>query len=144
MDLNTDLGESFGRWHLGADDPLLKLTTSANVACGFHAGDPSTMRAVCASAAARGVAVGAHVGYRDLAGFGRRHIAYRADVLFDEVHYQIAALDGIARTSGTALSYVKPPAALYNTALDDPGQAGAVVAAVRVYNPDLAIVCLPD
>src|SRR6266542_1669899 len=144
MDLNADLGESFGAWRIGADDALLKLVTSANVACGFHAGDPSTMRAVCASAAARGVAVGAHVGYRDLAGFGRRHIAYQARELSDEVLYQITALDGMARTSGTAVSYVKPHGALYNTALDDPGQAGAVVAAVRAYNPDLAILCLPD
>src|SRR6266545_4181421 len=138
MDLNADLGESFGAWRIGADDALLKLVTSANVACGFHAGDPSTMRAVCASAAARGVAVGAHVGYRDLAGFGRRHIAYQARELSDEVLYQITALDGMARTSGTAVSYVKPHGALYNTALDDPGQAGAVVAAVRAYNPDRA------
>src|SRR6266545_3514103 len=135
MDLNADLGESFGAWRIGADDALLKLVTSANVACGFHAGDPSTMRAVCASAAARGVAVGAHVGYRDLAGFGRRHIAYQARELSDEVLYQITALDGMARTSGTAVSYVKPHGALYNTALDDPGQAGAVVAAVRAYTP---------
>src|SRR5262245_12342046 len=144
MDLNADLGESFGAWRVDADDALLKLVTSANVACGYHAGDPGTMRAVCASAGARGVAVGAHVGYRDLAGFGRRHIAYQAQELSDEVLYQIAALDGIARASGTAVSYVKPHGALYNTALDDPGQAGAVVAAVRAYNPDLAILCLPD
>jgi UPF0271 protein len=102
------------------------------------------MRAVCASAAARGVAVGAHVGYRDLAGFGRRHIAYQAQELSDEVLYQIAALDGIARASGTAVGYVKPHGALYTAALDDPVQAGAVVAAVRAYNPDLAILCLPD
>src|SRR6266508_2176833 len=101
MDLNADLGESFGAWRIGADDALLKLVTSANVACGFHAGDPSTMRAVCASAAARGVAVGAHVGYRDLAGFGRRHIAYQARELSDEVLYQITALDGMAPTSGS-------------------------------------------
>src|SRR6266511_4104758 len=125
MDLNADLGESFGAWRIGADDALLKLVTSASVA-------------------ARGVAVGAHVGYRDLAGFGRRHIAYQARELSDEVLYQITALDGMARTSGTAVSYVKPHGALYNTALDDPGQAGAVVAAVRAYNPDLAILCLPD
>jgi UPF0271 protein len=144
MDLNADLGESFGSWRLGADDPLLKLITSANVACGFHAGDPVTMRAVCASAAARGVAVGAHVGYRDLAGFGRRYIAYELPELSDEILYQVAALDGIARASGTAVGYVKPHGALYNTALDDPGQAGAVVAAVRAYDPDLAVLCLPD
>jgi 5-oxoprolinase (ATP-hydrolysing) subunit A len=144
MDLNADLGESFGAWRVDADGALLKLVTSANVACGFHAGDPGTMRAVCTIAAARGVAVGAHVGYRDLAGFGRRYIAYQTQELSDEILYQIAALDGIARASGTAVTYVKPHGALYNTALDDPGQAGAVVAAVRAYHPDLAVLCLPD
>ncbi len=143
MDLNADLGESFGSWRMGADGALLALVTSANVACGFHAGDPGTMRAVCAGAAARGVAVGAHVGYRDLAGFGRRHIAYESRELSDEILYQIGALDGIARASGTAVGYVKPHGALYNTALDDPGPAGAVVAAVRAYRPDLAVLCLP-
>src|SRR5262249_60846157 len=99
MDLNADLGENFGAWRIGADDALLKLVTSANVACGFHAGDPGTMRAVCVSAAARGVAVGAHVGYRDQAGFGRRYIAYQTQELSDEILYQIAALHGIAPSS---------------------------------------------
>jgi 5-oxoprolinase (ATP-hydrolysing) subunit A len=144
MDLNADLGEGFGAWACADDESLLKLVTSANVACGFHAGDPGAMRAVCASAVGRGVAIGAHVGYRDLAGFGRRHIAYRADELADDVLYQLAALDGIARTTGSWVAYVKPHGALYHTALDDLVQAGAVVAAVCSYSRDLAMLCMPD
>jgi UPF0271 protein len=144
MDLNADLGEGFGAWTVADDDALLKLVTSANVACGFHAGDPSIMRAVCTGAAARGVAVGAHVGYRDLAGFGRRPMAYRAVELADDVLYQLAALDGVARSAGTAVSYVKPHGALYHAAVDDPVQAGAVVAAMRSYDPGLGLLCLPD
>jgi UPF0271 protein len=143
MDLNADLGEGFGVWRLGDDELLLELVTSANVACGFHAGDPATMRSVCATAATRGVAVGAHVAYRDLAGFGRRHIAYQPAELTADVLYQLAALDGIARATGAAVGYVKPHGALYHAVLDDPGQAGAVVAAIRDYNPSLAVLCLP-
>lgn len=143
MDLNADLGEGFGAWSAGNDGVLLKLITSANVACGFHAGDPSIMRDVCSQASARGVAVGAHVGYRDLAGFGRRHIAYRASELADEVLYQIAALDGIAQSAGTRVRYVKPHGALYNIAFDDPVQAAAVVVAVAVYDARLAVLGMP-
>ena len=97
VDLNSDLGEGFGRWTLGDDDAMLDLVTSANVACGFHAGDPSILRRVCASAAERGVAIGAQVGHRDLAGFGRRHIEVDPAELVDEVIYQIGALDAFAR-----------------------------------------------
>lgn len=143
MDLNADLGEGFGAWRLGDDDGLLDVVTSANVACGFHAGDPGTMRRVCAGAAARGVAVGAQVAYRDLAGFGRRRIDYAPGELADDVLYQLAALDGIARAEGTRVRYVKPHGALYNVAADDDGQAGAVVAAVRDYDPGLAVLGLP-
>jgi 5-oxoprolinase (ATP-hydrolysing) subunit A len=143
MDLNADLGEGFGPWRMGDDDALLKIVTSANVACGFHGGDPVTMRAVCATAAAHGVAVGAHVAYRDLAGFGRRYMAYEPDELTADVLYQIAALDGIARAAGTAVSYVKPHGALYHAAASDPVQAQAVLAAVRAYDPDLAVLSLP-
>jgi UPF0271 protein len=143
MDLNADLGEGFGPWPMGDDDALLGVVTSANVACGFHAGDPSRMRAVCAVAAQRGVAVGAHVAYRDLAGFGRRYIAYEPAELTADVLYQIAALDGIARAAGTAVSYVKPHGALYHAAARDPVQAGAVLAAIRAYDPALAVLCLP-
>ncbi|HEY3505522.1 MAG TPA: 5-oxoprolinase subunit PxpA [Actinocatenispora sp.] len=143
MDLNSDLGEGFGRWTLGDDDALLAVVTSANVACGFHAGDPSTMRRVTAAALARGVAVGAQVGYRDLAGFGRRHIAYEPDELTDDVLYQLAALDGFCRAAGGRVTYVKPHGALYNTAVRDDGQAAAVVRAVREYDDGLPVLGLP-
>src|SRR5215218_7727363 len=100
MDLNADLGEGFGAWRLGDDRALLDLVTSANVACGFHAGDALTMRRVCEWAADRGVAIGAQVGYRDLAGFGRRRIDYELPELRDEIIYQIAALEGFCRLQG--------------------------------------------
>jgi UPF0271 protein len=143
MDLNADLGEGFGIWRLGDDEALLDLITSANVACGFHAGDPSTMRRICAVAAQRGVTVGAQVGYRDLAGFGRRRIEYAFDDLRDEVIYQIGALDAFCRVAGTSVRYVKPHGALYNTAAIDESQAAAVVAAVTGYDPTLPLLCLP-
>jgi len=143
MDLNADLGEGFGRWELGDDDALLEIVTSANVACGFHAGDPLTMRSVCAEAARRGVSVGAQVSYRDLAGFGRRYIAYEPAELTADVLYQLAALDGIAQAHGTRVRYVKPHGALYHAAAGDPAQAGAVAAAVRAYDPELPVLSLP-
>jgi UPF0271 protein len=142
MDLNADLGEGFGAWAVTDDASLLKLVTSANVACGFHAGDPSIMRSVCGDAAARGVAIGAHVGYGDLAGFGRRYIEYDARTLTDAVLYQLAALDGIARSVGSTVTYVKPHGALYHAALEDTTQASAIVSAIRSYNPQLAVLCL--
>jgi UPF0271 protein len=143
MDLNADLGEGFGRWELGDDDALLEIVTSANVACGFHAGDPLTMRSVCAQAARRGVSVGAQVSYRDLAGFGRRYIAYEPAELTADVLYQLAALDGIARAHGTRVRYVKPHGALYHAAAGDPVQAGAVAAAVAAYDTGLPVLSLP-
>ncbi|MFI7662456.1 LamB/YcsF family protein [Micromonospora parva] len=143
MDLNADLGEGFGIWRLGDDDALLDLVTSANVACGFHGGDPSTMRRVCEGAARRGVAVGAQVGYRDLAGFGRRHIAYDFAELRDEVTYQLGALDAFCRLFRTRVRYLKPHGALYHAASIDESQAAAVVAAVTGYNPELPVLCLP-
>ena len=143
IDLNADLGEGFGMWRLGDDDALLEVITSANVACGFHAGDPGIMRRVCELAAAGGVAVGAQVSYRDLAGFGRRRIDYAYADLRDDVLYQIAALDGIARVAGTRVRYVKPHGALYNTAVVDEGQARAVVDAVASYDSRLPVLALP-
>jgi UPF0271 protein len=143
IDLNADLGEGFGRWTLGDDEALLDIVTSANVACGFHAGDSSTMRRICRAAAERGVAIGAQVGYRDLAGFGRRRIEYDLDELCDDVLYQIGALEVFCRIAGERVRYVKPHGALYNTAAVDEGQASAVVAAVRSYDPGLPILCLP-
>jgi UPF0271 protein len=143
IDLNADLGEGFGVWRLGDDDALLGIVTSANVACGFHAGDPSTMRRVCAAAAESGVAVGAQVSYRDLAGFGRRFIDIEPGELADDVLYQLAALDGIARASGTRVSYVKPHGALYNAAVHHEDQARAVVDAVVSYGAGLPLLGLP-
>ncbi|TYB34835.1 LamB/YcsF family protein [Micromonospora sp. AP08] len=143
MDLNADLGEGFGIWRLGDDEALLGLVTSANVACGFHGGDASTMHRVCAAAARRGVAVGAQVGYRDLAGFGRRHIAYDFAVLRDETVYQLGALDAFCRLAGTRVRYLKPHGALYHAAACDEVQAAALVAAVSGYDHDLPVLCPP-
>ncbi len=144
MDLNADVGEGFGIWRLGDDAGLLDVVTSANVACGFHAGDAVTMRRVCAMAAERGVAVGAQVSYRDLAGFGRRRIEYAFDELRDDVIYQLAALDGIARVAGTRVAYVKPHGALYNSVVWDAHQANAVVAAVAEFSIALPVLGLPE
>ncbi|MFG1949786.1 LamB/YcsF family protein [Micromonospora sp. NPDC048830] len=143
MDLNADLGEGFGIWRLGDDEALLDVVTSANVACGFHGGDPSTMRRVCAAAAERGVAIGAQVGYRDLAGFGRRHIEYGFTELRDEVTYQIGALDAFCRAFGTRVRYLKPHGALYHAAAVDQAQAAALVAAVNDYDRELPVLCAP-
>src|SRR4051794_34973532 len=143
IDLNADLGEGFGVWRLGDDDALLEVVTSANVACGFHAGDPSTMRRVCTRAAANGVAIGAQVSYRDLAGFGRRFIDVDPAELADDVLYQLAALDGIARACGGRVSYVKPHGALYNAAVTHEAQAQAVADAVRDFGGGLPVLGLP-
>ncbi|MGW1954948.1 LamB/YcsF family protein [Streptomyces sp. NPDC001920] len=127
IDLNADLGEGFGRWQLTDDERLLSVVTSANVACGFHAGDAATMRRVCEQAAERGVRIGAQVSYRDLAGFGRRAMDVPPAELSAEVAYQIGALEVFARAAGTRVSYVKPHGALYNRVVHDEEQAGAVV-----------------
>ncbi|PWI41768.1 5-oxoprolinase subunit PxpA [Streptomyces sp. ICBB 8177] len=143
IDLNADLGEGFGRWTLTDDERLLTVVTSANVACGFHAGDPRTMRRVCELAAARGVRIGAQVSYRDLAGFGRRAMDVPPDELAAEVAYQIGALEVFARAAGSAVSYVKPHGALYNRAVHDEEQAEAVVAGVRLAGGALPVLGLP-
>ena len=143
VDLNSDLGEGFGVWQLGDDEAMLGIVTSANVACGFHAGDPDILRRVCDLAVARGVVIGAQVSYRDLAGFGRRAIEVEPSSLTNDVLYQIAALDGFARTAGSRVRYVKPHGALYNTAVHHAGQAAAVVEAVRRYDPALPVLGLP-
>ncbi|HJQ47313.1 MAG TPA: 5-oxoprolinase subunit PxpA [Amycolatopsis sp.] len=143
IDLNSDLGEGFGVWPLTHDDALLDIVTSANVACGFHAGDPSVLRRVTGRAAARGVAIGAQVSYRDLAGFGRRFIDVDPAELVNDVLYQIAALDGFARVAGTRVSYVKPHGALYNAIVTHAEQAAAVVEAVRTYDASLPVLGLP-
>lgn len=143
MDLNADLGEGFGVWRLGDDEALLATVTSANVACGYHAGDAPTMRRVCEWAADRGVPVGAQVGYRDLAGFGRRFIDYELAELRDEIIYQIAALDGFCRLQGERVRYVKPHGALYHAASVDVWPASAIVAAVVDYDRSLPVLCQP-
>jgi UPF0271 protein len=143
VDLNADLGEGFGRWELGDDEGLLDVVTSANVACGFHAGDPSTMRRVCESAAARGVVIGAQVGYRDLVGFGRRFLDVEAADLTQDVVYQVGALQALAHAAGSAVRYVKPHGALYNAIVTHEEQAAAVVRGVLDAGPDLAVVGLP-
>ncbi|MDQ1619344.1 MAG: 5-oxoprolinase (ATP-hydrolyzing) subunit [Actinomycetota bacterium] len=143
IDLNSDLGEGFGVWRMGDDAALLGIVTSANVACGFHAGDPTIMSAVTSTAADRGVAVGAQVSYRDLAGFGRRRIEMDPGELTDEVIYQIGALDGFCHVAGQSVRYVKPHGALYNTCVDDEVQAAAVVRAVALYDDSLPVLGLP-
>lgn len=143
VDLNSDLGEGFGNWSLGDDEALLNIVTSANVACGYHAGDASTMRRVCDQAAVNGVAIGAQVAYNDLAGFGRRFIDVDPQELTDDVIYQIGALEGFARAAGTRVSYLKPHGALYNTIVHHEEQAGAVIEAVLRYNRALPVLGLP-
>jgi UPF0271 protein len=143
IDLNADLGEGFGRWRLTDDEELLSVVTSANVACGFHAGDAATMRRVCAQAAERGVRIGAQVSYRDLAGFGRRAMDVPPAELAAEVAYQIGALEVFARAAGTRVSYVKPHGALYNRVVHDEEQAGAVVEGVLLADASLPVLGLP-
>ncbi|WP_459548666.1 LamB/YcsF family protein [Nocardia sp. X0981] len=140
LDLNSDLGEGFGAWSMGEDATMLDIVTSANIACGFHAGDPSIMRHTCALAVAKGVRIGAHIGYRDLAGFGRRAMALAPGELRDETLYQIGALDGFARAAGDRVRYVKPHGALYHAAAGDAALAEAVVTAMREYDPALALL----
>jgi UPF0271 protein len=139
MDLNADLGEGFGRWELTDDDALLQIVTSANVACGFHAGDPVTLHRVTALAAAGGVRIGAQVSYRDLAGFGRREIDVPAAELAAEVAYQIGALRVFAEAAGATVSYVKPHGALYHRTGRDPVQAAAVVEGIRLAGVDAVL-----
>ncbi|TDE42653.1 LamB/YcsF family protein [Nonomuraea mesophila] len=143
IDLNADLGEGYGIWQLGDDLALLDIVTSANVACGFHAGDPVTIRRTCAAAVDRGVAIGAQVSYRDRAHFGRREMDLEPEELCAEVLYQLAAVDGIARAMGGRVSYVKPHGALYNRICRDEVQAGAVIDAVADYDPSLPVLTLP-
>ncbi len=144
IDLNSDLGEGYGAWSMGDDAAMLDVVSSANIACGFHAGDPTIMLATCRAAAERGVAVGAHVAYRDLAGFGRRPMHVTPDELHADVVYQLGAMTATARVAGTRVTYVKPHGALYNTACADPVQAEAVVRAIADVDPSLAVLALPD
>lgn len=144
IDLNADCGESFAAWTMGDDEAILRIVSSANIACGFHAGDPVVARRTCTLAAENNVSVGAHVSYDDLRGFGRRFIAVPRHDLTDQLIYQIGALQAVARASGTDVGYVKPHGALYNTIVRHEEHAGAVVDAVRAVDAELALLVLPD
>ena len=142
VDLNADLAEGYGVWELGDDAAMLDIVTSANLACGFHAGNPVGLVRTCRAAAERGVRIGAQVGYFDLAGFGRRRIDVDPDELAADVIYQIGALQALARAAGSMLGYVKPHGALYNTIVEDGDQARAVAHAVHAVDPGLPVLGL--
>jgi UPF0271 protein len=142
IDVNSDMGESFGLYKMGDDEALLGYVTSANIACGFHGGDPRTMDATVAQAAARKIAIGAHVSYPDLAGFGRRSLRVSADELITDVLYQIGALEAFCRRHGSAVRYVKAHGALYNDLADNEELAAAFADAIVAYGGDLAALVL--
>jgi UPF0271 protein len=144
IDINADMGEGFGRWALGDDAGLMPYITSANVACGGHAGDPATMRATTALAAEHGVQIGAHVGLPDLLGFGRRRMAFSPDEVRDLCIFQIGALQAFATAAGTAVRHVKPHGALYAMCSSDPALAAAVAEAIREVDPSLLLLLLGD
>ena len=144
IDLNSDVGEGFGMWAGGPDEALIPLLTSVNVACGYHAGDPSIMRRTCARATEHGCVIGAQVGYPDLVGFGRRFMDMQPGELADAVVYQLGALDGLARVVGGRVRYVKPHGALYNAIVRHEAQAAAVAGAVSDFDPSLAVLGLPN
>lgn len=143
IDLNADIGESYGRWKMGDDVAMLSVVSSANIACGSHAGDPSTMRRCCVEAAASGVVIGAHFGYPDLAGFGRRFVDIDPQELRDVVLFQLGALDGFAQVAGAGVAYAKPHGALYHACTGHEQQAVAVAAALHEFDPSLAVLCAP-
>jgi UPF0271 protein len=142
LDINADMGESYGRWRLGDDAALIPFVSSANVACGFHAGDPGTMRRTVGIAREHDVAVGAHIGLPDLLGFGRREIAVSADEVRDYATYQIGALQAIAAAEGASVAHVKPHGALYAMCSREPEYAGAVAAAIADVAPALPLLLL--
>lgn len=142
MDINSDLGESYGAWRMGDDVAMLNIVTSANVACGFHAGDAAGILQTLRHAAQRGVAVGAHVAYPDLVGFGRRNMDPSSAELVADVIYQIGALQGLATAAGTRVRYVKPHGALYNTIATDARQAADVITAMQAVDPQLTLMAL--
>jgi UPF0271 protein len=142
IDLNSDLGESFGPWRMGDDVAMLAIVTSANIACGFHAGDPAGILSVLKDATRHGVSIGAHVGYRDLVGFGRRKMEPTSAELTGDTIYQIGALQGLAMAAGTTVRYVKPHGALYNTIAHDTRQAAAVIEGIKAIDPSLILMAL--
>lgn len=143
IDLNSDVGESFGNWKMGDDAAIFTSVSSANVACGSHAGDPSTIAQTCRDAVAAQVTIGAHVGYRDLAGFGRRFLDCSATELADDVLYQLGALQALARSAGSEIKYVKPHGALYNAIVHHEVHAQAVIDAIKAFGTDLPVLLLP-
>jgi UPF0271 protein len=143
VDLNSDLGEGYGVWRLGDDAQMLQIVTSTNIACGFHAGDPSTLRTVCEAAVRSKVRIGAQVSYPDLVGFGRRRIDMEPAELTDAVLYQLGALDAFAQVAQSEVSYVKPHGALYHAACAERAVADAVVEAVADYDHSMAVLGLP-
>ena len=143
IDLNSDVGESFGSWTMGDDAAIMPSVSSANVACGFHAGDPSGIAQTCRDAVAAGVTIGAHVGYRDLAGFGRRFLDCTPTELADDVLYQIGALEALAGAAGATVRYVKPHGALYNTIVRHEAHAQAVIDGIAAFGADLPVLLLP-
>ena len=142
IDLNADLGESFGAWRMGDDAGVMPWITSANVACGFHAGDPATMRATVALCLEHGVAIGAHTSLPDLQGFGRREMKILPNDVYAQTLYQLGALHAFVCAAGTHLHHVKPHGALYNMAARDRALAYAIAAAVRDFNPTLILMGL--
>jgi UPF0271 protein len=144
IDINSDLGESFGAWRMGDDDALLAVVSSANIACGFHAGDPDIMRRTVTLAAQRGVAIGAHVSLPDLQGFGRREIAITPGEAYAMTLYQVGALHGFAHAAGSRLRHVKPHGALYNMAARDRRLADAIAQAVHDFDPSLCLFGLAN
>ena len=145
IDLNCDLGESFGPWVMGNDEAMIELATSVNVACGFHAGDADTMRKTVELAKARGVSIGAHPGYRDLHGFGRRPVpGLKSSEIENMIAYQIGALQAIATAAGHKVTHVKAHGALSNVACEDDMTARAIANAIKAVDPSLIFVVLAD
>ncbi|MBH3459054.1 5-oxoprolinase subunit PxpA [Pseudomonas putida] len=140
--LNCDMGESFGNWRMGLDAEVMPFVDCANIACGYHAGDPGTMRRTVALALQHGVTIGAHPAYPDLVGFGRRSMACSDDEIRDLLHYQIGALDGICKVLGGRVAYVKPHGALYNDMMTDPQKLRAVLEAVAAYDAGLPLMLM--
>lgn len=144
VDLNSDIGEGFGAWTLGDDDAILEVVSSANVACGMHAGDPHIMARTFAKAKALGVSVGAHPGYPDLWGFGRREMVFTPAEIEQFVAYQVGAARGVSTYVGHPITYVKPHGALGNLSQVDATVAGAIVRAVAAVDPSLVLLTYPD
>ncbi|MBW2428091.1 MAG: 5-oxoprolinase subunit PxpA, partial [Deltaproteobacteria bacterium] len=142
IDLNSDVGESFGNYKLGLDEEVIPLISSANIACGFHAGDPAVMKRTISIAKENGIAIGAHPGFPDLLGFGRRSMDASLEEIQDYVIYQVGALQGFAAAQGTKLQHVKPHGALYNMAVQNPAIWDAVAQALAAVDPHLILFVL--